>query len=446
MKVTRRITVSVTTTRERMTASVTSRERETASAISRERVRLASVVFAVLFAQLLVYPGIDTLVTALGASSVLGASTWFLAVELCASILFVWVWGLVSDATGERVRLLRAGGLLAAASYGCLAALPQVTTLPFAGTLTVRAVQGAATIGVLSLAMTMLMDLPGGHGRNMGAAGIAIGSGTALGAPVGGLLYELGPFVPLWLAALLGGTTAALSVGLSDRSPAATGESDATAATVEDDTTAGASRNGGPRAVLVRVRRTPALVVPYAFGFIDRLSAGVFALAGTLYFRTEFELSPSATGAMLFLFFAPFALFQYPFGALSDRIGRATPVVAGSVGYGLGVATVGVAPTVTVVGVAMVAVGVVGAFMSPATMALVTDLADEADRGVAMAGFNATGSVGFLAGVVLTGSVAGSAGFTTVFLVAGGVEILLAAVAAPAVVRLASDTAEQTSA
>jgi MFS family permease len=78
--------------------------------------------------------------------------------------------------------------------------------------------------------------------------------------------------------------------------------------------------------------------------------------------------------------------------------------------------------------------------MSPATMALVTDLAAADDRGVAMAGFNATGSVGFLAGVVLGGTVAGRAGFATVFLVAGAVEIALALVAAPVVRRLVATT------
>jgi MFS family permease len=397
------------------------------SPADRERVLLGGAVFAVMFAQLLVYPGVDTLVTALGAPAVLGGSTWFLAVELGASVLFVWVWGLASDARGVRVPLLRAGALLAAASYGALAVLPQVTALPFPGALAIRAVQGAATIGVLSLAMTMLMDLPGGHGRNMGAAGIAIGAGTALGAPVGGLLYGRGPFVPLAAAALLALAVAALSVRLADRTPS--GERSRPG-------------RGGLASVLEPVRATPGLVVPYAFGFIDRLSAGVFALAGTLYFRTVFELSPAATGAMLFLFFAPFALFQYPFGALSDRLGRARPVVLGSVGYGLGVAAVGLAPTVATVGAAMVAVGVVGALMSPATMALVTDLAGEADRGVAMAGFNATGNVGFLAGVVLAGTVAGAAGFTTVFVLAGAIEIALAAVAARAVFRLAPTRTE----
>jgi MFS family permease len=389
-------------------------------------VLLGGVVFAVLFAQVLLYPGIDTLVTALGARGVLGASTWFLAVELGASVAFVWVWGRASDARGARVPLIRLGAVVAAAGYGVLAVVPQVAAVPFAGALVVRAVQGAATVGVLSLAMTMLMDLPGGHGRNMGAAGVAIGAGTALGAPVGGVLYGQGPFVPLGTAAALALVVAGLSTRLADRAPTA-------------------GDGGGPGSglglarVVARVRATPGLSVPYAFGFVDRLSAGVFALAGTLYFRTDLGLSPTATGLLLACFFGPFALFQYPLGALSDRLGRAVPVVVGSVGYGLGTVAVGLAPSVAVVALAMVTVGVVGAFMSPATMALVTDLADEADRGVAMAGFNATGSVGFLAGVVLGGTVAGVAGFATVFLVAGAVEVALALLAAPTVRRLAAD-------
>ena len=400
-------------------------------AVDTERVLLASVVFAVLFLQLLVYPGVDTLVTALGAPGVLGGSTWFLAAELGASVLFVWVWGVMSDAREVRVPLLRVGALLAAASYGGLAIFPQVTGFSFSGALVIRAIQGAATIGVLSLAMTMLMDLPGGHGQNMGAAGIAIGSGTALGAPIGGLLYGQGPFVPLATAAVLALGIALLSTRLVDRIPTSGNQS---------------RQSSKPLTSTVnRIRATPGLIVPYAFGFIDRLSAGVFALAGTLYFRTVFNLSPAVTGAMLFLFFGPFALFQYPFGALSDRLGRTFPIVFGSIGYGLSVIAVGLAPTVVIVGVAMVAVGVVGALMSPATMALVTDLASEADRGVAMAGFNATGSIGFLAGVVLAGTVADATGFTTVFVLAGAVEVTLAAIAAPAVFRLAPPRTEEQS-
>jgi MFS family permease len=376
------------------------------------------VVFAVLFAQVSLYPGVDTLVAALGARGALGGSTWFLGVELVASVAFAWGWGAASDARGARVPLVRVAALVAAGSYVALAVVAR-TGLQFPVALAVRAAQGAATVGVLSLAMAALVDLPGGYGRNMGAAGVGIGAGPALGAPVGGLLYEAGPLAPLAAAAALSVLVAALVGRVDDRVPAPDG------------------RERGVAAVVARLRDTPGLVVPYAFGFVDRLTAGVFSLAGTLYFRTALGLSPTATGLLLAAFFAPFALLQYPFGALSDRLGRAVPVVVGSVGYGVGVAAVGVAPSVAWVGAAMVAVGVVGAFMSPATAALVTDLAADGDRGVVVAGFNAAASVGFLAGVVLAGSVAGVVGFAGVFLAAGAVEVALAAVAAPAVLRLA---------
>ncbi|MFB6353424.1 MAG: MFS transporter, partial [Halobacteriales archaeon] len=46
----------------------------------RDRVLLAGVVFAVLFAQVLLYPGIPDLVAALGATTTaLDAGMWFLA-------------------------------------------------------------------------------------------------------------------------------------------------------------------------------------------------------------------------------------------------------------------------------------------------------------------------------------------------------------------------------
>ena len=385
----------------------------TVAARDRDRAVLAAVVFVVLFAQVTLYPGVDTLVTALGATGVVGASTWFLAVEFVAFVVFAGVWGLASDATGRRVALVRLGALGAGLGYVTLAVAPQVAPTSFGTVLAVRTFQGAATVGAFSLAITMLMDLSGGHGRNMGAAGIAIGLGTALGAPVGGLLYGFGPFVPLAVAGALM-FAVALAVG------------------VLDDRTGGPSRRGGFADVRSRLRSTPALLVPYTFGFVDRLSAGVFALAGTLYFRTVLGLSPAETGAMLLAFFGPFALLQYPFGVLSDRLGRAVPIVVGSAGYGVAVIAVGLAPTVALVAAAMVLVGVVGAFMAPATMALVTDLAGADDRGVAMAGFNAAGSLGFLGGVVLGGTVAEATGFTAVFLVTGAIEIAVALVAVPA--------------
>ncbi len=146
---------------------------------------------------------------------------------------------------------------------------------------------------------------------------------------------------------------------------------------------------------------------------------------------------------MLALFFAPFALLQYPFGVLSDSVGRTIPIVAGSLLYGLAVIGVGLAPTVVLAGLGMVLVGVIGALMSPATMALVTDLAGESGRGTAMAGFNAFGSVGFLAGILVGGTVASEVGYFAAFVVAGGAELALALVTLPRLLELDLPVEEQ---
>jgi len=390
----------------------------------RDRVALAGVVFAVLFAQVLLYPGIPDLVEALGgtpagwegeAGAVLDAGKWFLAAEFLGFVLFAGLWGAGSDAAGRRTPLVAGGALAGAAGYLALVAVP-AAGVPYAAVLWLRFAQGAATIGAFSLAITTLMDLPGGHGRNMGAAGIAIGLGTALGAPVGGQLYTRGPLVPLLGATGLLVGAAALVLFVPDRAP-------------------GSGRRGVAAAV-AGLRGRPTLVLPYAFGFVDRLTAGFFALVGTVYFQTELGLDPAGTGAMLGLFFGPFALLQYPFGALSDRVGRVGPVALGSMAYGVAIIGVFLAPSLATTGAAMVAVGVFGALVAPATMALVTDLAGGTERGVAMGGFNVFGSLGFLAGVVGGATVAATTGFGAAFLAVGAVEVAIAVLALPFLLRL----------
>jgi MFS family permease len=381
---------------------------------------LAGVIFAVLLAQVLLYPGVDRLVRTLGATTDLNASMWFLAAEFGAFVVFAGVWGVLSDATGRRTPFIVGGAGVGAVLYALTAWLPGAVSLPFAGVLVLRALQGGATIAAFSLSMTTLMDLGGGHGKNMGAAGIAIGSGTALGAPLGGQLYEIQTTLPLYVASTLSLVVAVAALLVTDRAPS--------------------DGRSGLAATVSGLKQRPTLGVPYAFGFIDRLTAGFFALVGTLYFRETFELGPGETGVMLALFFAPFALLQYPFGVLSDRIGRTAPIVAGSVLYGLTVIGVGQAPTVTIAGAGMVLTGVIGALMAPATMALVSDLAGETERGTAMAGFNVFGSVGFLAGILVGGTVAGAFGYPAAFLVAGGTEVILAVLALPGLLRLEKPT------
>ena len=394
------------------------------NARDRDRVVLSGVIFSVLFAQVLLYPGIPDLVAALGATpadwagdvgDVLDAGMWFLTAEFLGFILFAGLWGALSDATGVRTSFVAVGAVLGGLGYLILAVVPTVTTVPYEAILAVRFFQGAATIGAFTLAITTLMDLGGGHGRNMGAAGLAIGLGTALGAPVGGQLYGLGALVPLLASAVVLFWAGVLATRATDRN---------------------AADIGSVREVAAGLRRRQSLAIPYAFGFVDRMTAGFFALVGTVYFQVTFGLSAGETGLLLGAFFVPFALLQYPLGKLSDRIGRVIPVAAGSLAYGLAVIGVFYAPSVYTAAVAMATVGVLGALVAPATMALVTDIASREQRGVAMGGFNILGSLGFLTGIVAGATLAATVSFQVAFFVVGLSEVLIALVALPFLLRL----------
>ena len=385
----------------------------------RDRVVLAVAVWAVLVSQVLLYPGISDLVTALGGTGDLDAGMYFLVAEFAAFVLFAPVWGALSDTLGRRVPLVVGGALGSAVAYLSLAAAPGLG-LSFAAVLAIRAVGGAFSIGAFSLAISMLSDLSGGHGRNMGAAGIAIGLGAALGSVVGGRLTVLDPLAPLVAAAGVLVVVAGLLATVTDRAERA------------DDSDVGRA--------LSRLTDRPALLVPFAFGFIDRMTAGFFALVGVYYFRETFGLDAAGAGAVLAAFFLPFALFQYPAGILSDRVGRFIPVVVGSLLYGVTIVAVVAAPSLPLAVGVMVLVGVAGALVAPATMALVTDVAAADERGAALGGFNVFGSLGFLTGFLLGGVTTDLAGYVPAFVVVGGAEIAIAVVAARAVRRLSEET------
>ena len=379
----------------------------------RDRLVLVVVVWCVLVSQVLLYPGLEDLVTVLGATG-LDAATAFLVAEFAAFVVFASAWGALSDATGRRLRWVVVGAVGGALSYLTLVAIPTLETgLGFGVVLLVRVVGGAFTIGAFSLAITTLADLSGGNGRNMGAAGLAIGLGAALGSVVGGQLSTVDPLVPLVAAAALLVTVAILAASVTERAPT--------------------GRPLGVRAIVAGLRSRPALSVPYAFGFVDRLTAGFFALVGVFYFRTQFGLDAAGAGFALALFFLPFAVLQYPLGIASDRIGRFVPVVVGSLLYGVAIVGVGLAPSLLLAGGMMVVVGVFGAFVAPATMALATDLVPAAERGIALGGFNVAGSLGFLTGFVVGGVATEAFGFLPAFLVVGGMGVGIALVALRAV-------------
>jgi MFS family permease len=382
----------------------------------RERTRLALVVWIVLVSQVLLYPGLEETIAALGGGEGILAGTSFLVAEFASFVVCAVLWGIASDAFGSRRPPVVLGAAGGAGSYLAVAVAPGIGA-SFDVVLVLRAVGGAFTIGAFSLSITMLMDLSGGHGRNMGAAGTAIGLGAALGSVAGGQLSTFDPLAPLYGGATLLGGAAVLAATIPDRSPG----------------------GGLPVAAVVdRVRTRPALLVPFTFGYIDRLTAGFFALTGVAYFRRTFDVDAAQAGIVLALFFVPFAVLQYPLGSLSDRIGRFLPVVVGSMLYGVTIIGVVLVPYYELAVGLMILVGVCGALVSPTTMALVTDIVPAAERGAAMGGFNVFGSLGMLSGFLLGGIITDLYGFVPAFVAAGGLEIAIATIASGAVRRISA--------
>lgn len=364
--------------------------------------------------QVFLYPGLDETVSTLGGSDLVLAGTWFLVAEFAAFVVCAVLWGVASDSLGMRTPLVVLGGVGGAVSYFAVTLVPRFG-LGFEAVLLLRISGGAFTIGAFSLSVTMLMDLSGGHGRNMGAAGTAIGLGAALGSVVGGQLTMIDPLAPLYGGVVLLGTAAALAATVPDRS----------------------SGGGLPVDTVVdRVRSYPNLLVPFAFGYIDRLTAGFFALTGVAYFRDTFGIDAATAGFTLASFFVPFAVLQYPVGSLSDRIGRFLPVVVGSMLYGVTIITVPLAPNYAIAATLMVLVGVCGALVSPTTMALVTDIVPATERGAAMGGFNVFGSLGMLSGFLIGGTITELYGYLPAFFAVGGLEIAIAVLASRSVQRI----------
>jgi len=191
---------------------------------------------------------------------------------------------------------------------------------------------------------------------------------------------------------------------------------------------------------LIRNRR--ALLVPYAFSFVDRFCVGVIVSSFVLFLGEAHGYSPGQRGALLALFLFPFAVLCYPAGKLADRYGRAKLMIAGNAAFGLAFAAYGIAPASWLPAL-MVASGVFSAALFSPNLAMCGDLAPPDQRAAAFAGFNMAGSLGFLFGPLVGGPVhkiaSASLGsvnaYSIAFAIAGFVVLGCAIGFAPALIR-----------
>lgn len=364
---------------------------------------LGILTFILMFSVTLIYPVLEDFVMERFRVESVAVTSLFVSVNLAAYVIFALIWGGISDRIGKRKVFILTGFLGTSALMFCLTLAPTMLVL-----LMLRFLEGSFTIMAFSILMTSVLDIVRRthYGRGMGILGMGMALGNALGAPVGGRIGSEDPLYPLYFGSamlLLGSVIAAAA--LKER------RLESRPASLMDS--------------LLLLREEKRIFIPYAFSFIERFTVGFFVGVFPLMLAIKYGMGSGRIGMFMAAFLLPFALLQYPLGAISDRVGRVPPLLVGSFLYGIMVASVGIVEP-SMLAAVMILGGIVGALMYPPSAALSGDLADPAKRGTAMGGFNLFGSLGFAVGPFAGGLIADKYGFHVSFAAAGASVILIA--------------------
>jgi MFS family permease len=331
----------------------------------------------------------------------------FMSAHMAGALLFAVLAGLLSDRLGQRKRLI-----VPALVFNGLALFLMWWPWPYAGQLGLRFVEGCAHMTVLSLGMTLVADRAprGREGGALGMVGAAMSLGVASGAVLGG---HVGVHQPEAVFLWGGGLMLAVALGALFL--------------LRDAPVRRAPERLREMWRLAIQRR--ALLVPYVFTFVDRVTVGFIISTVSLYFATELGFDPIRIGISMGAFLLPFALLTYPAGLLCQRWDPALMMATGSVLYGVFLAALGFTVSDWIVP-AMVLGGIVAALMLAPSLVLVTRLAAPSQRATAMGGFHLAGSLGFMIGPLLGVAVitslrtSGLPPYPWAFVVVGAVEVI----------------------
>ena len=341
-------------------------------------------------------------------------ASMFFTLEMLAYVIFAVVWGSLSDKCGKRKPLIVFGFGGSAVLYFLMAQANSLSLL-----LILRFIQGAITVMAWSLVMTSALDCVQrtSYGKAMGVIGMAMMLGMASGAPIGGLLAEkYNVFFPLYFASSLFLIGTLLSATLI-RDVRIANKPDTMVKSIK---------------VLSEERK---LAIPYVFSFVDRFTVAFFIFTFPLHLVHAFGFGIAERGMYQALLLFPFVPLQYPFGKLSDKIGRAFPLIVGSFFYGLEMCLVGFVDKTMLIAIVL-GCGVFAAMMFPSSIALVGDISPQNKRGTAIGGFNVFGSLGFVAGFSAAGILSDIYGYCTSFILGGFSEMLVALLAIPFLLKL----------
>jgi MFS family permease len=252
-----------------------------------------------------------------------------------------------------------------------------------------------------------------GRGRAMSFYGMALASASLVGYPLSGVIATRLGYSALFF---FGASVVALAVLVSFMLPhhafAATGAR------------AHGNTLGGVRALITRRSLMPSYAAVFAQYFTF---GGVVTL---LPLRVEaLGMGPLEVGVLLAAFSALFVIIQLPSGAISDRVGRRVPMVAG---LGCVIVSLTALPSLSGLPLLMVAMATYGVgygLVFPSISALIADHTNAEERGLATGLFHALLTAGVAIGAPVMGWLGGLTG-TGIGLVLTAIPMLLALVVA----------------
>ncbi len=300
---------------------------------------------------------------------------WFMSVNMLGAIVGAPVLAWLADTSGKRALVL----ICAAVVDGALLFLCSLPlSLPVV--LGLRAVQGAANVGVLSLLFGLTTE------RGVAFAGGATVVAIAAGAPVGILLLGRDPALPLQVGAMLP-LLVAVAVGAAAPAPA--------------------PRARGQMRVALRAALPPGLLV-----FAERFAIGLFIVPFSLLQHARGH-EDAMVGRLYAAFLIPFAVAT----ALAPRVDvkPVAAVLGGAAIYAAALFGVGRIEAVPVLSIVLLLGGCGAAFVYAPALAIAGRSAPEGHRGAAMGVVNALGALGMLLG-------SGGAGMLSRALIADGVD------------------------
>jgi len=341
----------------------------------------------------------------------------FFSVNMLGAVIGAPLLTMIADRRGARRQMTAILALVDAALL-----IVCTLDLPLGALLTIRVLQGAASVATLSL----LMGAAPKH-NSIGLPGAALVVAIALGAPLGTLVLQLGPAAALEAAAILG-----VSVGL--------------ASLVWLPADAPRAPRGSVRALL---KHPLFLRLPTLWIGVERFTVGCFVVTFSLYAHHVLGLSDARVGMLFSCFLIPFALATWPMATLATRLDRGWLLGVGAVVYGIAFLLLGVTSAAAlplVLGLA----GTASAAIYGPSLCLVASLAPKSLGATAMGLANAAGTLGMLAGTATAGILSAALAargveradiYSTLFWIAGGSELVLVALSVPALRAVSRDRA-----